>query len=155
MEINKRMKQKMEFEKNIKEGKLIIRECSEVDPGVIMPLIQEEYDLNLITKASSEGFNAFRQRLRTRSFFPNIKCVEKIFGETREYFAGDDIAITITYDDNEGIPKEEIYFNDDIVELDHLLAEDGEASEDELKEIDDVADDPLRYSPEDISESEN
>ena len=149
------MKQYMEFKKNIEEGKLIIRESGEVDPGVIVPLIEEEYILDLMTKASAEGLHTFRQRLRTRSFFPSTSASAKFFEKTVEFFKGDDISITVSYDDNEDLPKEETYFPDDAIELDHLLAEDGEASEDELKEIDDSTDAPLRYSPEDISEEEN
>lgn len=149
------MKQNIEFEKNIEENKLIVRENGEVDPGVIMPLIEEEYSLDLITKASAEGFNAFRQHLRTRSFFPATAASTKFFEETVEFFKGDDISISVSHDDNEDLPKEETYLPDDIIELDQLLAEDGEASEDELKEIDDTTDNPLKYSPDDISEEEN
>jgi hypothetical protein len=149
------MKQNIEFEKNIEENKLIIRESGEVDPGVNMALIEEEYILDLMTKASAEGLKAFRQHLRTKSFFPNTPASLKLFEETVEFFKSDDISLSVSYDDNEGLPQEEAFFPDEIIELDHLLAEDGEASEDELKEIDDTTDSPLKYSPEDISEDEN
>ena len=149
------MKQQIEFEKNLEKDKLIIREFGEVDPGVIMPLLEEEYSLDVIVKASAEGFNAFRQRLRTKSFFPATSVSKKLFEETSEYFKNDDISISISYDDIEGLPQEETYLPEDVIELDHLLAEDGEANEDELKEIDSAPDDPLKYSPEDISEEEN
>lgn len=64
------MKQKIRFEKNNKEGILTILESSEVDPGVVMLLHEEEYSLEELTQASKEGVDAFLGLLRRRSFFP-------------------------------------------------------------------------------------
>ncbi len=150
------MKQRIRFEKNIKEGKLIILESSEVDPGYVMPLLEEEYSLDGAVKASVEGFKAFRQFIRRKSFFPTSDVSMKLFEGTVEFFKNeaDQIAI-IEYDDSETLPKEEKFLlEEDDVELDQILEDDGETSEDEIKEIDD-GEDSLRYSPEDISEHEN
>lgn len=150
------MKQKIRFEKNIKEGKLIILESSEVDPGFIMPLLEEEYSLDGATKASLEGFKAFRQLIRRKSFFPTSEVCAKLFEGTAEFFKNEaDLVVTIEFDDSEGLPKEERFvLEDDDVEIDQLLEEDGDTNEDEIKEIDD-GEDSLRYSPEDLSEHEN
>ena len=53
------MKQKIRFEKNLKDGVLTILELSEVDPGVVMPHHEEDYDLEAVSKASAEGPQAF------------------------------------------------------------------------------------------------
>lgn len=140
----------------MKEGKLIILESSEVDPGFVMPLLEEEYDLAGAVKASSQGFKAFRQFVRRKSFFPTSEVSLKLFEGTVEFFKNEaeQIAI-IEYDDADAFPKEEKFLlEDDDVELDHILEDDGETSEDEIKEIDD-GEDSIRYSPEDISEHEN
>ncbi|OGR35805.1 MAG: hypothetical protein A3J80_02250 [Desulfobacula sp. RIFOXYB2_FULL_45_6] len=151
------MKQKIRFEKNIKEGKLTILESSEVDPGFVMPLLEEEYSLEDVVKASAAGFKSFRQLIRRKSFFPTAEVCMKLFEGTVEFFKNDaEQIIIIEYDDADAFPKEEKFIlkDDDVVELDQILEEDGETSEDEIKEIDD-GEDSLRYSPEDISEHEN
>jgi hypothetical protein len=150
------MKQKIRFEKNIKEGKLIILESSEVDPGIVMPLLEEEYSLDGVVKASAEGSAAFRKFVRRKSFFPTADVCMKLFEGTVEFFKNEaDQVVTIEYDDADTFPKEEKFLlEDDDVELDHILEEDGETSEDEIKEID-AGEDSLGYSPEDISEHEN
>ena len=150
------MKQKIRFEKNIKEGKLIILESSEVDPGIVMPLLEEEYSLDGVVKASVAGFSAFRQFVRRKSFFPTADVCMKLFEGTVEFFKNEaDQVVTIEYDDADTFPKEEKFLlEDDDVELDHILEDDGETSEDEIKEID-AGEDSLGYSPEDISEHEN
>ncbi len=150
------MKQKIRFEKNIKEGKLIILESSEVDPGIVMPLLEEEYSLDGVVKASAEGSAAFRKFVRRKSFFPTADVCMKLFEGTVEFFKNEaDQVITIEYDDADTFPKEEKFLlEDDDVELEHILEDDGETSEDEIKEID-AGEDSLGYSPEDISEHEN
>jgi hypothetical protein len=150
------MKQKIRFEKNIKEGKLIILESSEVDPGIVMPLLEEEYSLDGVVKASAEGPAAFRKFVRRKSFFPTADVCMKLFEGTVEFFKNEaDQVVTIEYDDADTFPKEEKFLlEDDDVELDHIIEDDGETSEDEIKEID-AGEDSLGYSPEDISEHEN
>lgn len=150
------MKQKIRFEKNVGEDKLTILESSEVDPGIVMPLLEEEYSLDAAIRASAEGYPAFRRLIRRKSFFPTTEVCAKLFEGTLDFFkdAGQQVAV-IEYDDAEAFPKEERFLlEDDDVELDHLLDEDGEASEDEIKEIDDE-DDSLNYEPDDISEHED
>jgi hypothetical protein len=150
------MKQKIRFEKNIKEGKLIILESSEVDPGIVMPLLEEEYSLDGVIKASAEGFNAFKQFVRRKSFFPTAEVCMKLFTGTVEFFKNEtDQIVIIECDDADAFPKEEKFIlEEEDVELDQILEEDGETSEDEIKEIDE-GEGSLRYSPEDISEHEN
>jgi hypothetical protein len=150
------MKQKIRIEKNIKNGILTILESSEVDPGIVMPLLEEEYPLEEIVKASGEGLKAFKQKIRRKSFFPTSDLCLKLYESTIEFFKNDAEQIaTVEYDDAEAFPKEEKFrLEDEDVELDQILEDDGETSEDEIKEIDDGVD-PIRYTPEDISEHEN
>ena len=150
------MRQKIRFEKNIKGGILTILESSEVDPGVVLPLLEEEYNLEEMVKASSDGFQAFSQCLRRRSFFPSSDCCGKLFENTVEFFKDDaQEKVIIEYDDVEAFPKEEKFqLEDEDVELDKILEDDGGTKEDEIKEIDSEDDTP-KFTPEDTSEHEN
>ena len=73
------MRQKIRFEKNLKAGLLTILESSEVDPGIVMPLLEEEYNLDQMIKASEEGVQAFTQLLRRRTFFPTSDLCGKMY----------------------------------------------------------------------------
>jgi hypothetical protein len=150
------MKQKIRFEKNIKDGVLTVLESSEVDPGVMMPLHEETYDLAQMTAAAAEGLEAFTQMLRRRSFFPTRDLCVKLRDETADFFNDDRLEkVIVEYHDTETLPdEEEFHLEDDDVELDALLDEDGDSKEDEIKEIDDEDDTP-KFTPEDTSEHEN
>ncbi|WP_457553016.1 hypothetical protein [Desulfobacula sp.] len=150
------MRQKIRFEKNKKTGKVIILESSEVDPGVVQLLHEEEYDFDQMVKASDEGVKAFSEVIRKRSFFPISDLCNKLFENTIEFFKDDaQEKIIIDYNDIEAFPKEEKFqLEDEDVEIDKILEEDGETSEDEIKEIDSEDDTP-KFTPEDTSEHEN
>jgi hypothetical protein len=150
------MRQKIRFEKNLKTGHVTILESSEVDPGVVLLLHEEEYSLEAIIKASAEGVHAFSEVIRKRSFFPTSDCCDKLFENTIEFFKDDaQEKIIIEYDDIEAFPKEEKFqLEDDDVEIDKILEGDGETNEDEIKEIDSEDDTP-KFTPEDTSEHEN
>jgi hypothetical protein len=150
------MKHKIRFEKNAKNNVLTIMESSEVDPGVVQPLLEEDYDLDKIVKASGEGFQPFMQLLRRRSFFPTSDLCSKLHENTKAFFKDKaEEKIIIEYNDVEAFPKQEKFqLEDEDVELDKILEEDGDSKEDELKEIDSDTDDP-KFTPEDTSEHEN
>ncbi|MDD9300884.1 MAG: hypothetical protein HUK40_00485 [Desulfobacter sp.] len=150
------MKQKIRFEKNIKDGILTILESSEVDPGVVQPLLEEEYELEEMVQASKEGVDAFIAKLRRKSFFPARDLSEKLFDATKEFLTDASAEkLVIDYNDTEAFPGEEDFrLEDDDVELDAILDEDGDTKEDEIKEIDSEDDTP-KFTPEDTSEHEN
>jgi len=150
------MRQKIRFEKNIKNGILTILESSEVDPGVVLPLHEEDYNLEEAVAASNSGYQAFTDLIRRRSFFPTSDLCEKLFEGTKEFFNNpNEETIIIEYDDVEAFPKEEeFHLEDEDVELDKILEEDGTTDEDEMKEID-AKDDTPKFTPEDTSEHEN
>jgi hypothetical protein len=150
------MKQKIRFEKNVKDGKLTVLESSEVDPGVMMPLHEETYDLAEMTAAAREGLEPFAEMLRRRTFYPTQDLCVKLFEETVDFFTDESQdKVIVEYQDAETLPdEEEFQLEDDDVELDALLDEDGDSKEDEIKEIDDEDDTP-RFTPEDTSEHEN
>ena len=150
------MKQKIRFEKNIKAGKVVILESSEVDPGVVILLHEEEYKLEEMIKASEQGVQAFSQFIRRRSLFPTSYLCNKLFENTIEFFKDKaQKKIIIEYDDVEAFPKEEEFqLEDEDVEIDKILEDDGDTKEDEIKEID-PEDDTPKFKPEDISEHEN
>jgi hypothetical protein len=63
--------------------------------------------------------------------------------------------MVIEHNDVDTLPGEEDFsLEEDDVELDALLDEDGDTKEDEMKEIDSEDDTP-RFTPEDTSEHEN
>ena len=76
------MRQKIRFEKNIKSGILTILESSEVDPGVVLPLHEEDYNLEEVITASKDGYQAFTDLIRRRSFFPTSDLCAKLFEST-------------------------------------------------------------------------
>lgn len=148
------MRQKIRLEKNIKDGTLTILESSEVDPGVVRPLHEEDYQLEDVTKASGEGFAAFCGVVRRRSFFPTTDMCEKLYEQSIDFFKNNEEKLIIEYDDAESFPSEEKFQLEDDVEIDKILEEDGDTNEDEMKEIDSEDDTP-RFTPEDTSEHEN
>ena len=151
------MKQKIRFEKNKKDGILTILESSEVDPGVVQLLLEEEYDLAEMVQASKDGVEVFIAALRRRSFFPARDLSEKLFNTTQDFFTDPEAEkLVIDYNDIEAFPGEDEFRleEDDDVELDALLEEDGDTKEDEMKEIDSEDDTPT-FTPEDTSEHEN
>ena len=150
------MRQKIRFEKHMKADKVVILESSEVDPGVVLLLHEEEYSLKEMTEASGEGVLTFSNFIRRRSFFPTSDLCNKLFENMIEFFKNDaQEKIIIEYNDIEAFPTEEKFqLEDDDVEIDKILEEDGETSEDEIKEIDSEDDRP-NFTPEDISEHEN
>jgi hypothetical protein len=149
------MRQKIKFEKNIKKNTLTILESSEVDLGVVILLLEEDYDLEEIIKASKSGFQSFTQALRKKSFFPTSDCCFKIFENTMEFLQDKkQDKLTIEYNDIESFPSEDEFEIDNDVELDQILEDDGDTKEDEMKEIDSDNDTP-QFTPEDTSEHEN
>lgn len=150
------MKQKIRFEKNIKDGVLTVLESNEVDPGVVMPLHEEAYGLEEMTAAAKTDLEAFMTLLRRHSFFPTRDLCEKLYDNVLEFFKDESMEkIVVEYSDVEAFPGEEDFqLEDDDVELDALLDEDGDTKEDEIKEIDDEDDTP-KFTPEDTSEHEN
>ena len=148
------MRQTIRFEKNVKKNSLTIFESSEVDPGVVIKLLEEEYNLDEMVQASKKGYQVFTQALRKKSFFPTSDCCAKLFDNSMEFFKKKkEIELVIEYDDIEAFPGEEEFLLDD-VEIDKILEDDGDTKEDEMKEIDSEDDTP-KFTPEDTSEHEN
>jgi hypothetical protein len=150
------MRQKIRFEKNTKAGILTILESSEVDPGFVQPLLEEEYSLEEMKSASTEGLTAFAALMRRRSFFPAADLTQKLFHSTVAFFKDDkEEKIIIEYNDSESFPKEEKFqLEEEDVEIEKILEDDGDSKEDEMKEIDSEDDTPS-FVPEDTSEHEN
>ena len=150
------MKQKIRFDKNVKKNTLTILESSEVDLGVVVLLIEEEYDLDTIIEASKNGYKSFTKALRKKGFFPTSDCCAKLFEKSSDFLKDkNQEKLIIDYNDIEAFPDEEEFSIDDSdVEFDKILEEDGNTKDDEMKEIDSEDDTP-KFTPEDISEHEN
>ena len=149
------MRQKIRFEKNVKKNSLTFFESSEVDPGVVIKLLEEEYNLDEMVQASKKGYKVFTQALRKKSFFPTSDCCAKLFDNSMEFFKKKkEIELVIEYDDIEAFPGEEEFLMDDDVEIEKILEDDGDTKENEMKEIDSEDDTP-KFTPEDTSEHEN
>ncbi len=149
------MRQTIRFEKNVKKNSVRVFESSEVDPGVVILLLDQEYDLKVLAQASKQGYQSFTQAIRTNSFFPTSDCCAKLFDQSKDFFKKkNQEKLEIEYDDIEAFPNEEEFLIDDDVELDKILEDDGDTKEDEIKEIDSEDDTP-KFKPEDISEHEN
>ena len=150
------MKQKIRFEKNIKDNILTILESAEVDPGVVLPLHEEDYDLEAVSLACKEGLKPFLAVFRRRSFFPTKDLSEKLFENAVVFLAdAESDKMEIKFNDMDSLHgDEEFKLEEEEVEIDTLLDEDGDTKEDEIKEIDSEDDTP-NFTPEDTSEHEN
>ncbi|MCP4020549.1 MAG: hypothetical protein GY729_01795 [Desulfobacteraceae bacterium] len=149
------MRQKMRLDKDIKKGILTILESSEVDPGIVMPLHEESYPLEEVTQAYKQGYDAFAGSIRRRSFFPIKDVMIKLFESSADFFKNKSAdKLIVEYDDADSFPKEEFHLEEEDVEIDKILEEDGDTKEDEIKEIDSEDDTP-KFKPEDNSEHEN
>lgn len=149
------MRQKIRFLKNVKKNSLTVFESSEVDPGVVIKLLEEEYNLEDMVQASKKGYQVFTQALRKKSFFPTSDCCAKLFDNSMEFFKKKkEIELVIEYDDIEAFPGEEEFQIEDDVEIEKILEDDGDTKENEMKEIDSEDDTP-KFTPEDTSEHEN
>ncbi len=150
------MKQRFTFEADYKNGTLTVQESGEVDTGIFQPLHEESYNIADINEALSSGLEAFTQAVRRKNFFPvKDTCIR--FFDNLPPFIQDESQTTLVLecDDADSFPRTDLPFIDeDDVELDTLLDEDGDTKEDEIKEIDDEDDTP-RFMPEDNSEHEN
>ena len=149
------MRQTIRFLKNVKKNSLTIFESSEVDPGVVIKLLEEEYNLDEMVQASKKGYQVFTQALRKKSFFPTSDCCAKLYDNSMEFFKKKkEIELVIEYDDIEAFPGEEEFQIEDDVEIEKILEDDGDTKENEIKEIDSEDDTP-KFTPEDTSEHEN
>lgn len=150
------MKQKIRFEKNIKDNILTVLESAEVDPGVVLPLHEEDYDLEAVSLACKEGLMPFLAVFRRRSFFPTRDLSEKLFENATIFLAdAESDKMEIKFNDMDTLPGEEDFkLEEEEVEIETLLDEDGDTKEDEIKEIDSEDDTPT-FTPEDTSEHEN
>ena len=80
------MRHEIRFEKNVKKNTLTVFESSEVDPGVVIKLLEEEYILDDLVQASKKGYQDFTQAVRKKSFFPNSDCCAKLFNNSLGFF---------------------------------------------------------------------
>jgi hypothetical protein len=123
---------------------------------VVLPLHEEDYDLDAISAACKEGLDRFLAVFRRRSFFPTRDMSERLFEKAVGFFADPETdKMVIDYNDVDTLPGEEDFsLEEEDVEIDSLLDEDGDTKEDEIKEIDSEDDTP-KFTPEDTSEHEN
>ncbi|MCP4671892.1 MAG: hypothetical protein GY857_11365 [Desulfobacula sp.] len=149
------MRQTIRFEKNVKKNSVTVFESSEVEPGVVILLLEQDYDLKVLAQASKQDYQSFTQAIRKKSFFPTSDCCAKLFDLSKDFFKNkNEEKLEVEYDDIEAFPNEDEFLIDDDVELDKILEDDGDTKEDEMKEIDSEDDTP-KFKPEDISEHEN
>jgi hypothetical protein len=146
------MRYKFTFEKNAKEDVLSVFEAGEVDNDFAV-MYEGTYSLQEVQKASKESAEQFITKLRRKNFFPDAKVGAKIYAATLEFFAKkSEEKIIVNYEDVESLVAEEIEEED--VEVEDLLSDDGDTSEDAIKEID-TEDDTPKFKPEDNSEHED
>ena len=148
------MRYKFTFEKNTKEDVLNVSEAGEIDNGFAV-MYEGASSLKEIQKASKAGAEEFFTTLRRKNFFPGTPIMTKLYESTLEFFADkSQDKIVVDYEDAETLaqpqPEEEV----EEVNVDGLLADDDNTSDDAIKEID-TEDDTPKFKPEDNSESED
>ncbi len=147
-----KMRYKFTFEKNTKEDVLSVFEAGEVDNDFVI-MYEGTYALKEMTEASKTSAEQFITKLRSKNFFPDARVAAKLYETTLEFFSKkSEEKIVVNYEDVESLVTEEE--EEEEVEVEDLLKDDGDTSEDEIKEID-TEDDTSKFKPEDNSEHED
>ena len=145
------MRYKFTFEKNKKDDVLSVFEAGEVDNNFVV-MYEGTYALNGMTEASKAGVEQFIAKLRKKNFFPDALVSAKLYEATSGFFSNkSEDKIVVNYEDVESLVAEE---EEEEVEVEDLLSEDDDTSENAIKEID-TEDDTPKFKPEDNSESED
>ncbi|MCK5100111.1 MAG: hypothetical protein KAR45_18515 [Desulfobacteraceae bacterium] len=146
------MRYKFTFEKNTKDDVLSVFEAGEVDNNYAI-MYEGTYALKEMQDASKTGAEQFITKLRRKNFFPDVFVAAKLYEATLEFFSKkSEEKIVVNYEDVESLVTEEE--EEEEVEVEDLLKDDGDTSEDEIKEID-TEDDTPKFKPEDNSEHED
>ena len=146
------MRYKFTFEKNTKEDVLKVFEAGEIDNDFAV-MYEGTYALKEAVEASKAGAEQFIAQLRRKNFFPDALVAAKLYEATKKFFAKkSEEKIIVNYEDVESLVAEEI--EEEEVEVEDLLSDDGDTSEDEIKEIDTENDTP-KFKPENNSEHED
>ena len=146
------MRYKFTFEKNVKEDILSVFEAGEVDNNFVV-MYEGAYALDEMQTASKAGVEQFIAKLRKKNFFPDALVSTKLYEATSNFFASkSEEKIVVNYEDVEALVTEEI--EEEEVEVDVLLSDDENTSDDAIKEID-TEDDTPKFKPENNSESED
>ena len=147
------MRYKFTFEKNAKQDIVNVFEAGQIDNNFVV-MYEGASSLKEIQKASKAGAEEFFSKLRRKNFFPNTPIMTKLYESTIEFFADkSQDKIVIDYEDAETLAKE-VEEEVEEVNVNGLLADDDDTSEDAIKEID-TEDDTPKFKPEDNSESED
>ena len=147
------MRYKFTFEKNAKQDILKVSEAGQIDNNFVV-MYEGASSLKEIQKASKAGAEEFFTKLRRKNFFPNTPIMKKLYESTIEFFADkSQDKIVIDYEDAETLAQE-VEEEVEEVNVNGLLADDDDTSEDAIKEID-TEDDTPKFKPEDNSESED
>ena len=146
------MRYKFTFEKNTKEDVLSVFEAGEVDNNFVV-MYEGTYALNEMQTASKAGVEQFIAKLRKKNFFPDALVAAKLYEATLEFFANkSEEKIVVNYEDVEALVTEEI--EEEEIEVDALISDDEDTSDDAIKEIE-TEDDTPKFTPENNSESED
>lgn len=147
------MRYKFTFEKNAKQDILNVSEAGQIDNNFVV-MYEGASSLKEIQKASKVGEEEFFTKLRRKNFFPSTPIMTKLYESTIEFFADkSQDKIVIDYEDAETLAQE-VEEEVEEVNVNGLLADDDDTSEDAIKEID-TEDDTPKFKPEDNSESED
>jgi hypothetical protein len=146
------MRYRFTFEKNIKEDVLTVFEAGEIDNNFVV-MYEGTYALKEMQAASKKGAVQFIPKLRKKNFFPDALVSAKLYETTIKFFSNkSEEKIIVNYEDVESLVAEEEEEKE--IEVDTLLSEDDDTSENAIKEID-TEDDTPKFKPEDNSEHED
>ncbi|MDZ7582557.1 MAG: hypothetical protein U5R30_18755 [Deltaproteobacteria bacterium] len=140
------MKQKYEIIKDDEKKTLILREYAELDKDILSPLCEESYDIDALAAAVSGGRSALVAALRTKNMYPPGFYAERIADAVAELLEGRERQVAeLLFDDIELLNREreierqqaevaeKAKINDEVVQIDELLADDFEDDEDDFE----------------------
>lgn len=140
------MKQKYEIIKDDEKKTLILREYAELDKDILSPLCEESYDIDALAAAVSGGRSALVAALRTKNMYPPGFYAERIADAVAELLEGRERQVAeLLFDDIELLNREreierqqaevaeKAKINDEVEQIDELLADDFEDDEDDFE----------------------
>lgn len=120
-----------------KDGRLIIQELAETEPGKFALLFEEKLELDRVEAAIRDGKRALIDLFRSHNFYPPSVFAEMLAHKIASMFGAESKdSLTIEFNDADallnkgGMPGDLIVDEKELAEIDKLLEDEDEISDD-------------------------